>query len=467
MTPITPTAVRDQRGTALVTALVVLMICMLLGLAVASTSETPLRASGTERRQDSSFELAEGVLYAQGFLLPGNWPGSAVRAFPTSCSSANAADVTNAKCPDRNTLAAANAADASKANFSSADYQAAYGQACPTGVIVSSDVTCWQTEIRDDGYPLCTAFKASEGEGDQSSCDVPGGATTCTGPCTWDANHNGTVWAYARTFVHGQPRAMAAKLKLETLNEGVASAGFRVGHFSTDNNGNKAILDATGAQVLVNCDPSSSCVNVGKKAQVTPSPAQISGGNTFMTATQLAHFKATAEADGRYYSGCPTDNDLSGRVVWVENCDASYTDLASVRCDVPTQDGNAKCINTPAGQDGDCTSRSCAGMLGGPGPGLLIWHHGTLSLGGNVTFVGTIYMPNGSDDGSSVSGTVFSTAGTAAVYGSLAIDGDGGAMLGASGSNFIYDPNSAGVFKSYGTAGLVQNTWQELPASGG
>lgn len=462
--------VRGETGSALIATMVLIAVGMMIGLAVAATSQVQLTQTRQERVRDSSFELAEGTLYAQGFLLPSNWPGTAARAFPTSCSSASA---TTPLCPDRDTLAAANAAGTGSANFDTSDYQSAYGQTCPTSVTAGNDVTCWVTEIRDDGGALCRTFSAAAADQTQTTAAqtaCPGAPpTSCAGPCAWDANGNKTVWAYARAFVHGKARAVAAKLKLETLNEGLASAGFRVGRFSTGNKGAKTIVDAAGAQVLVNCDPAdtTSCVMVGKADQVTPAPTQMSGSNVFMSPQQLAHFAATAKADGHYYTGCPPNNDLSGKVVWVDNCNASVNNSApSVSCSVPLQN-TKKCFNTPVGQDPGCTS--CPGALGGAGPGLLIWHSGTLSLGGNAIYVGTIYMPNGSDQNwqGTSSGTLLSIGGTAAIYGSLAIDGDGAAAIGESKENFEYDSNSAGVFKSYGTAGLVQNTWQELPPSGG
>ena len=65
--------------------------------------------------------------------------------------------------------------------------------------------------------------------------------------------------------------------------------------------------------------------------------------------------KERAIADGTYYTGCPTDTQLSGKVVWVEGCtDGQYT--------------KNNIWNSPAS------------------PGILIWADGTLELGGNSDF---------------------------------------------------------------------------------
>ena len=59
----------SERGSALVTALLVTMLFMMLGLATVSLVDTQQRESGRERVRESSFSLAEGALNSQIYLL--------------------------------------------------------------------------------------------------------------------------------------------------------------------------------------------------------------------------------------------------------------------------------------------------------------------------------------------------------------------------------------------------------------
>jgi hypothetical protein len=52
------------------------------------------------------------------------------------------------------------------------------------------------------------------------------------------------------------------------------------------------------------------------------------------------------------------------------------------------------------------------------------------------------------------------------VYGGVLIEGDGTADVGSSGNtggNLIFDDNAYKAVQTYGNAGIVQNTWREIP----
>jgi hypothetical protein len=81
---------------------------------------------------------------------------------------------------------------------------------------------------------------------------------------------------------------------------------------------------------------------------------------------------------------------------------------------------------------------------------------------------GVLYLPNldnrADDDMVDVNGNC-------QVRGSVSVDGNGGITAGQSGGNakdgnIVYDPNAFGGLYTFGTAGLVQNTWRELPPLG-
>jgi hypothetical protein len=111
-------------------------------------------------------------------------------------------------------------------------------------------------------------------------------------------------------------------------------------------------------------------------------------------------------------------------------------------------------------------------------PGLLIWHCGRMDMQGAFTFVGVLYNTNNSDgtclNYTAKTGNCFSgnqrvtendlivTNGGFGVLGALAIDGGGCLQIGSNGLQVQYDSNAFSSISSYGTVGLVQNTWREL-----
>jgi hypothetical protein len=136
----------------------------------------------------------------------------------------------------------------------------------------------------------------------------------------------------------------------------------------------------------------------------------------------------------------------------------------------------------------DRLSNSCINDI--TRPGVLIWHCGAARFTGNLAYVGLLYMVNASDRTSSAaedrctstvgidqigngtcqqngngSGDVLTLGGGFTIWGAVAIDGPGCFQAGSNGLNVYYDSNVFGAVRSYGTAGLVQNTWRELPAN--
>jgi hypothetical protein len=57
---------------------------------------------------------------------------------------------------------------------------------------------------------------------------------------------------------------------------------------------------------------------------------------------------------------------------------------------------------------------------------------------------------------------VLTTSGGFAVWGALAVDGNGCMKIGSNGLQVRFDANVFDTAQSYGTVGLVQNTWREL-----
>jgi Tfp pilus assembly protein PilX len=439
----------SERGWAVVIAIVMMSIMLSVGLAAFAVVDTQHKESGKERKRESALNLDEAVLYAQGFVLAGTWPTKDF-PYPATCNSGAVA----ALCPDPNTLAEANSGNPALANFVAVDY---------------TDNVSWTTKVRDNGGSLASAYNPAQADQAQSGT-VGTTAYTCPGPCTYDANGDKQMWVQARTVIDGHPRSVVARLQLERLTEGVPKQAVVAGRLVVSNNGNHGgtpLLQGNEGALAVRCDPPETCISA--------QPGQVSGAlktwigsdgqmaTPLMNADQLARLKAAAIADNNYYPGCPTkggpnnrygDNQyhLEGRVVWVDDCEnppqlANSTYTVSCPPDLPAG-FSTKCINSRRE------------------PGILIWHKGRVELSGGMTFIGMVYAVNNSDNNppsGDINGDVVTTNGGFGVWGAIAIDGTGGLNAGSNGLQLRYDLSAFTALQSYGTAGLVQNTWRELP----
>ena len=448
--------VQNESGFAMVVAIVLMGLMLGLGIATLGLVDSESGRTREQRVRESTLQLDEGVLYAQSLVMSTKWP-SEVNPYPTSCTSAGALD---SRCPNAATLAGA----AAGANFKNVDQLAG---------------ATWKTKVRDNGGPLAAAYNPLQADLAQTSV-ISGVTKTCPGPCTYDFNGDNQVWVQSQSTLrdggpanpHFKSRNVVARLRLEQLTENIPETGVTAGALSISNSGSHGgtpMIDVQGADVLVRCPDLTSvaCVNA-KDGQVVP-PAKAATVGNFMSAAQLARFKQRAITDGNYFPGCPTPDasgkiDLSGKVVWVEGC-----------LNPPNLTSNAKTVacTPPAGLDPDCVNSNTA-------PGMLIWHCARADFQGGFTFHGILYMANNSDGtcpatlgargdgkcvGSSVDDTrdVFTSNGGFGVWGAIAVDGSACMKVGSNGLQVKFDPNVFNSAQSYGTVGLVQNTWRELP----
>lgn len=74
----------DDRGIALVTSIVLMMVMLGLGLAMLSVVDTQGKAAGEQRDGDAAFNLADAALSSTAFVLSHNWPEAAAAAQPWS-----------------------------------------------------------------------------------------------------------------------------------------------------------------------------------------------------------------------------------------------------------------------------------------------------------------------------------------------------------------------------------------------
>jgi len=406
-----------EQGSVLVIAIILTAIMITLSLASLSFVDGQQARALEQRQRETSINLTEAVLYSQGFALAQSWPGNAAggAAVPMTCTSASVQSL----CPNPNTLAAANSSAPAAANFTNLD--------------ASSNVS-WTTRIRDNGAPIAEAFTMEQADAAQSGTNVKTGvAYSCAAPCRWDANGDLKLWVQARAVISGRPRSVVALLKREQFSEAFAHNGVTAGSFETTNSGNKTIIDAVGSQVVVRCTSmGSSCTDYNAaKSHVLPATiVRDASTPPAMTVAQLARFKAVAQSasPSTYYTSCPAS--FTGAVVYV---------------DVPP---GTHCIDSNAATYNSAVE-----------PGIVVMPRGTLEMKG--TLHGLVYMANEQN----ASTAVLTLAANSQIFGGVAIDGPGRLVVGqASGprATIKYVTNAFNALATYGTTGLVQNTWREL-----
>lgn len=405
---------RGEEGIALLVVLVLMGVMLSTGFAIMSTIDVQTRASKTERVRDAAFNLAESALNAQIFRLTTDWPGPGRSTVPyTPCTAAS----TTARCPDK----------ASLLNGTSSDL---------------NPNSTWTTSVRDNGATGAPSFYSDTVTQGQPGYDAAGGPTGAP---------DGKLWVRAQATANGRTRTLVALVTVEKQEEDIPHGALIAGSLDISNNGNKELIHASGGPVAVRCDPAAnpnaSCLGhpmVCKPACVNDPllQTQITGatptGNyasaNAMTPEALGRLKATAIANGTYYSvastaSCPTDAQLTGPVVYLESA-------TNVNC---FYSSNARYNSLDA-------------------PGALILDHTSITFGGNTLFWGVIYGAN-TVPGASV---VTTQGNSALINGGVILDGTAKMTVGSSGLNINFDVNAYRAVASYGSAGIVQNTWREI-----
>ncbi len=408
-------SIASEDGWSVVTAIMVIGVMLGLGLGTYAFVGGQQRQSAEERVRESSFNLGEGALASQAFLMSSaGWPGSSQTGFVSSCGPAS----TESRCPDHATI---------ESSFDQPDYD---GQ------------PVWTTQVRDDGDapPVGTVCNADPPDPfyDEAVASNP----------TYDANCNGEVWVRSDADVQGEARTVVAKVKVEQVDEAFPENVITAGKFATGNSGNKVIVDRQGAEaapapVAVRCSPSTPDCTTYRNGQVSPAGGITYNwpGQTLGEPSALDRLRAKAQSygDSAYYAnGCPPSLASPYRIVFIEQ--------------------------TPVG---GCSYPGNTVWNSASKPGLLVVANGSLSIGGY--FYGLIYMANGLPDGTPSSDFVLTFDGNVTVQGAVAVDGPGGVQVGQDKVNLIFDDQ---IFRdpfplaSFGSAGIIQNTFRELPASG-
>jgi len=403
--------VRDETGSALLAAIVLMLVMLGIGLAVAALSDTQEKQATTERIRESSFGFAEATLNAQVTRLNRTWPMTVATSFPAECTPTAG---TTAGCPDAATLTS---------SFDGVDNGTT---TCPGAPPV------WRSTVRDNGGAV-TSYYRSTAAGAQPS---------------YDANGDGLLWVRAEGRAKCRLRTLVTLVRANEIALPFPRLTISANWFWTTNLGRKVIVDTTGsyaqppsirppagsaaAPVQVRCvtPHPSPCLKVDNgKGQVGGStPTQANMAAKTLTDEHALLIKARARSLNSYYppGSCPAT--LTGVLVYVEDMSAC-----------PSYSGG----NTSAA------------------PGMVVFGRGGLTLTGNRIFYGLIYARNENN----LQDALIKTQGNSLIQGAVAVDGLGGVLAGASSTNIVFDPRVFSLVKGLGDASPVPGTWRELSPS--
>jgi type II secretory pathway pseudopilin PulG len=439
---------RNEQGSAMMMAVIILFIILGMGTALIMTASSQKQTVNNQQNEESAFWMAEGALDAQIYALSVQWPtaGDApspstpgTLGYPTSCNAANAG---TSYCPSTPDLSA----------------YPSNTQACPTGTPGDAwnpggNRSAWTTYVRDGGAAGSGQQQLFNDATEETA--APYNSSYATVPAS---NY---VWVRAVGQVNCKTAVVIAEVSMQTLGLTFPKLVLNANGFTDTNNGNKTIINTLGvgsspSQISVRCGgvsytppPPSSCASY-RDGQISPSTSWVNppSPTPVLNASQLAEAKSLAQANGTYYgsgTNCSSlsASQLAGQVVYVEGgptCNISITSN-------PT-------INSQAS------------------PGWLIINDGTLTLGGSATFYGVIYGNNASNQ----SASIVTLTGTATVIGGLAVNGNATLDLGSSGNgvdctsgnkcgDLEFDPNAFNSILGFGGADETPNTFRQLPAS--
>jgi hypothetical protein len=402
---------REEGGSAVVTAVVLLAIMVSTSIALLAYVDTQTKGSQVSRTRETAFNFAEAAMHAQIFSLAKSWPGNPGVAY-SQCVAATATD----KCPSDAQL---------RGLFPSADTDAG---------------TQWSTQVIDNQPPYATFYSDAILSGTTYGWDRGGkdGATT----------RDEQVWVRVQATSRGKTRTLVALVRAEEQQEDIVNTALLAGRLDIKNSGKKVIIDGQGGgKIEVRCTVDDGlCLghelgsgNTKTEAQLqdllnhqlSPNQTQTNSTTVGMSTESALRLRATAQANGTYYDsarGCPPT--LTGKVVWLENLTCSYT--------------------------------SSSNFNSASQPGMVIVNGGMLSVGGTSTYYGVLYYTNLAGTNLIPSTAVIELSGTTSVQGGIVVEGAGMVAAGSSGVNIKFAANSFAAVKSIGSAGIVQNTWREL-----
>ncbi len=185
---------RDERGSALMTAMLASLVMLALGMALLSIVDTQAKESGTERTRDRAFNLSESVLNSEAFVLGRSWPTAGAAA----CSGAGFGD----------TLGSAAAPSASTAQLRN-NLNASYTDTAYAGAT-------WLVNVCDDD--------GTSAVWNESLLSRP----------AYDSNSNSKIWVRAQSSVGGKTRIVAGLVQVRQTSALKSKYGLVAGNLTDD-----------------------------------------------------------------------------------------------------------------------------------------------------------------------------------------------------------------------------------------
>ena len=247
---------------------------------------------------------------------------------------------------------------------------------------------------------------------------------------------------------------MIALVRAQEQAEELPHAALITGRLDISNNGHKTIIDASGGSsvsglVAVRCTPqllelkaclghklvggllSSALASLNALLQFQINPNVTVTGYAAapaMKAEAIARLRLRAQADGTYYATCPAER-AAGRL----------RDLHRVgQLPLPEQHRRQLALEP---RDSCC------------------WPTGRCASTGTQKYYGIIYSANLLG----LATAMVDVGGNVQVHGGVLIDGADAQMIaGSSKVNIQLDINAFNAVKSYGAAGIIQNTFREI-----
>ncbi|MEA2139819.1 MAG: hypothetical protein QOG56_2969 [Solirubrobacteraceae bacterium] len=204
---------RGQAGSAMITALMAMLVILSLGLALLALVDGQARDSGAERTRDRAFNLADAALTSAAFSLSKyNWPSSGAAAPSNTSATGTAADCSGASYGA--TLGAAT-------NPGSATSKLQPGLSATFDDSAYSGAR-WQINVCDDDAA------------DLVSPNKPVWTNALLVDWNYDHNANGYVWIRSEAHVGASKRVLAALVRPAQVAALSSKYGLMTGRVTAD-----------------------------------------------------------------------------------------------------------------------------------------------------------------------------------------------------------------------------------------
>lgn len=225
---------RREEGSVVITALMVMLIILPLGLALLSLVDTQARDSGRERTRDRAFNLADSALTSAAFNLSQfAWPAN-----PSSAPSNTASTGASAIC-------------------NTASYGATLGAATNTGSATSKLQPNLNATYDDSAYAGAT-WQINVCDDDTTT--TVWSNSLLTTKHNYDENANQQVWVRSQATVGGRTRVLAALVKVTQTAALSSTYGLMTGRMNAELTNTAGALLSNGligslASGLLGSDP--------------------------------------------------------------------------------------------------------------------------------------------------------------------------------------------------------------------